>query len=64
MANVLKDEIAVSGSPRSLEVLHASGTHGRKLVPVKNHVVGKGPVKKPMDVRQRPSYAEIVGKRV
>ena len=59
--SLLKNKVAVSGSPYSLEVLHTSGPRGRKVVPVGNHVAVMKPVLKRVDKSERPTYAEIVG---
>ena len=57
--SVLKNEVV----PYSLEVLQSSVPHGRKVVPVGNQMSVMTPVLKRVDKSERPTYAEIVGKR-
>ncbi len=56
MSSMLKDEIAVSGSPRSLTVLPALGIKTRQLVP--NGTESK----KSMASKKTLSWADIVKK--
>jgi hypothetical protein len=57
--SVLKDVIAVGGSPSSLMSLPAIGSRARKTVP---HVREKVLVNKPVARKRTVSWAEIVGK--
>ncbi len=58
--SVLKDEIAVGGSPRSLSVLPAFRPKVRKTVV--SHVRETGLVNKPMAAKRTLSWADVVGK--
>ena len=57
---VLKDEIAVGGSPRSLSVLPAFRPKVRKTAV--SHVRETGLVNKPMATKKTLSWADVVGK--
>ena len=61
MAPMLKDEIAVGGSPRSLSVLPAFGPKVGKTVLV-SQVRETGLVNKPVATKKTLSWADVVGK--